>query len=340
MLDLELLHFWTTQSVESFVDFNTCIRLFRTTVVELGIVHPFLMHEILALSAVHLAQVRPHKAAFYKQASGIHLAAALELFQPEIANITAANCDACFAFSTSIFTHAWASQDIRIPSALFFAPSKSAKDSPFFPLSHTVPDDENPDVMHVQWVGLQRGTHNILSVKFPERMGGVMEGPLEPLFAPWRALDPNRPNPLPPHEEAQLSALSSAWSRPSCTLSATQKCVLDNNLEKLRRVYSMLHYNPEISKLSCVMSWFSQITEEFLHMVEEKIPEAMLVIVFYCVTLKKADNMWWVRGKGENLLRTMLAELGGGWEDYTRWPVERLLGRQEAGSLNIAGVLG
>jgi hypothetical protein len=67
MLDLEILHFWTTHSVETFVDFDSCITMFRTTVVELGIIHPFLMHEILALSALHLALVRPHKASLVRQ---------------------------------------------------------------------------------------------------------------------------------------------------------------------------------------------------------------------------------------------------------------------------------
>lgn len=320
ILDLELLHFWTTTSVESFIDFDSCITLFRTTIVELGIIHPFLMHEILALSALHLSQIRPQKASVYRQAADTHFATALSLFQPEIANLSLSNCDACFAFSTTIFTHAWASQHPEKPSALFFLPPAEL--------------EEDPDVMHVEWVKLHRGSQNILLRQFPELRVGVFE----PLFAPWVGLDPNHVKPLPAADEAQLSALSSAWDAPH--ISAEKKATLDEALYKVRRVFSLLVNNPEISKLSSVMSWFSMISEEYLKLLSDKTPEALLVAAIYCVALKKADNMWWVRGKGENLLRTVIAELGPEWERWTKWPIEQVLGNEGMGrDLRVGGIL-
>ena len=144
ILDLELLHFWTTESVKSFVDFSSCVTLFRTKIVELSFIHPFLMHEILSLSALHLSHIRPHQSSLYRHASDTHLATALSLFQPEIANLSPLNLDACFAFSTTIFTHAWASQHPKKPSVLFFPPPAELH--------------EDPDVVHVQWVKLHRGS--------------------------------------------------------------------------------------------------------------------------------------------------------------------------------------
>jgi len=308
MLDLEILHWWTTTSVVSFIDFDACVTLFRITVVELGFIHSFLMHELLSLSALHLSKVRPHKAAIYQHASDTHLATALSLFQPEIANLNSSNCEACFAFSTMAFTHAWASQDPKKPSTLFFAPTAGLMD---------------PDIVHVQWVKLHRGSVSISTNLFPS----LKEGLLEPLFAPWRGIDPNRNAPVPPVEDAQISALAGAWLISS--LSQEQKDILDRELHTTRRIFSMLAYNPEISKLSAVMSWFSMISDDFIKMLEEKVPEALLIVVYYCVALKRAEHMWWVSEKGENLLRTVLAELGGGWERWTAWAVEQVLGRAE-----------
>jgi hypothetical protein len=320
MLDLEILHFWTTHSVESFIDFDSCITLFRTTLVELGIVHSFLMHEILALSALHLSQVRPHKASLYRHASDTHLATALALFQTEIANLSASNCDACFAFSITVFAHAWASQNPKKPSALFFPPPATA--------------EEDPDVLHVQWVRLHRGSHNIVLNFYP----AIRKGPLEPLFAPWAGLDRNHSTPLPPVEEEQISALSSAWHLPH--MPPSQIAILDETLFTVRRVFSLMANNPSISKLSSVMAWFGMISEDYLALLEQKIPEALLVVVFYCVALKKAEHMWWLRGKGENLLRTVLAELGPGWERYTAWPVQQVLGQEGVGrDFRIRGML-
>lgn len=88
MLDMELLHFWTTQSSEGFIDFPDCVELFRTTVVEIAFEYPFLMHELLALSALHLARLRPEKSKEYVQSSDAHAATALNLFQPQIASLS------------------------------------------------------------------------------------------------------------------------------------------------------------------------------------------------------------------------------------------------------------
>jgi hypothetical protein len=47
-------------------------------------------------------------------------------------------------------------------------------------------------------------------------------------------------------------------------------------------------------------------------MLAEKDPEALLIVLHYCVVLKRLGGTWWVTGKAENLLKTILTELGGG----------------------------
>jgi len=219
MLDLEILHHWTTRSVESFVDFDTCVELFRVTVVEMGCKFPFLMHEILALTALHMSRVKPHKAAVYRLASDTHLATALSLFNPEITNLSLSNCHACWAFSTMVFTHAWASQEPTKPSTLFFAPPVNIL--------------EDSDAVHVQWVKLHRGSHFMLRDLFPS----LKDGPLEPLFAPWKGMDNTYPCPLAPDEEGPLNELFHAW-HPS------QLSPVDKDSE-LKVIYSMTLDDPK-----------------------------------------------------------------------------------------------
>lgn len=130
ILDLELLHSWTTKSSATYVDFPACVELFKVTVVQLGFTNKFLMHEILSISALHLSLLssNPSEKTRYMHASSTHLATALSLFQPEIAKLTTDNCHACFAFSTLVFTHSWAAQDKAKPSALFFIPKAGVVD--------------------------------------------------------------------------------------------------------------------------------------------------------------------------------------------------------------------
>jgi hypothetical protein len=278
------------------------------------------MHEILSISALHLSLLSssPSEKTKYMHASTNHLATALSLFQPEISNLTTTNCHACFAFSTLVFTHSWAVQDKSKPSALFFVPKYPG-----------VVDGEN-----VQWVKLHRGSHDIIRSLWLDLRGG----PLAPLFHPWVGLDRNRPNPLHEIEERELGLLPFAWNNYACSLSTEEKEVLDKTLQSVKRVFSMLQFHREVSNLSIVMAWFSWITEEYLKMLEEKIPEALLLVAFYCVALKRAAYMWWVEGKAENLLRTVITEIGEPpdkrWERYLRWPVEEVLGGGEVTGFN------
>ena len=242
MLDMELLHFWTTTSVEGFSDSRDSVELFRTTFVHLAFEYAFLMHEILALSALHLASIRPHDADLYVRASDTHVAIALALFQPQVAQLTPANCHACFAFSTTLFVHAWASQDVSKPTALFFKPSSSA----------ALTDDNQ----QIQWVKLHRGAQSISKAIYPV----LASGPLEMVFAPWRPLKEDRPDPVLEHEARLFEDLTEAWHL-SPRLTEEDMAVLDLALGKLKRVFSMLTYNLNIPKLNIVMAWLPMIPE-------------------------------------------------------------------------------
>jgi len=82
ILDLKILHFWTTSSELNFNDNESGAELFRITFVEIALEYPFLMHEILSLSGLHLAYTKPNQADTYRGAAVNHHAKALSLFQP------------------------------------------------------------------------------------------------------------------------------------------------------------------------------------------------------------------------------------------------------------------
>ena len=95
----------------------------------------------------------------------------------------------------------------------------------------------------------------------------------------------------------------------------------------------MLVVNPEMNMSSRVISWFSTISDDYLYMLEEKKPEALVLAIYYCSVLKKLEHLWWLKGKAENLLNTLVDALGGGWERWTKWPVETVLAPPSAETL-------
>lgn len=318
ILDMELLHYYTMYGVSDFVDFATGQELYKTTVVELAFQFPFLMHEILALAALQLSYARPLKAAYYHGASTTHLTTALQLFQSAISDLTAENFQACFAFTTIMFTFAWTSQDSNLPNHLFFGPDCAENESTF---------------PHSQWVKLYRGTNFILKSTWEN----LSRGPFKVLFDPWIDFQRDYIPPLDPVDDSHVSSLASAWSSTSaCDLPLEERQHLDNGLDMLKRVFGLLRAPNAPSPLSVVMSWFSSITDEMEAMLSRRVKEALLIVAYYCVCIHRVSHVSWMSGKGKNLLQTTLDELGPGWEQWTAWPIEVVLGREWRGGKTMS----
>jgi hypothetical protein len=267
------------------------------------------MHEILSLSALHLAHVRLNQSTLYRNAAATHHGIALSLFQPQIANLTPENCHACFAFSILVSIHAWASQGPNDTFSPFFA-SKSSEDS---------------DSIQIPWVKLHRGSLAVIRAVWP----WVETGPLSSVFSPWKGLDTFQLTPVDPVERKHLNDLAEAWKTHSAyqiPVSPECKEVLETTLQTLRRAFSLSTYKPEISRLAAMVSWMTLIPEEFLQLMEERVPEALLLVAHYSILLKRLENLWWVKGKAENLLQTIRAALGPEWERWLQWPIDEVLG--------------
>jgi hypothetical protein len=299
--DMELMHFFLTESADQFQGYYLP-KMFKTAIMQLSFEYSFLLHEMLSLAALHMAHFQPERRKFCLLAADSHTTKGLSLFQREImTEVNEKNCHAWFAFSTMLFTQAWASQDLSKPNYLFFPPVEGAVEG------------------QVQWVKLIRGTHTILDGKWSV----LAQGPLAGLFSGWVGLDKNRDDPVTEEEEWHLRDLREAWN--SATRTQEEKAILDGTLHKLQRVLSMLNHHHDIGKHPIIMSWFSTISPEYLNMLERRIPEAVLIAVFYCVPLRLLDTAWWMKGKARNLLETLLSVLGEGWERWTKWPLEKVM---------------
>ncbi|TVY93850.1 hypothetical protein LAWI1_G000832 [Lachnellula willkommii] len=315
MLDLELLHSWVIDGAAAFMDYREAdVHVFTTTVIQIAFQHPFLMHQILSLGALYLAHVNPQKASLYQHASDNHSAIGITLFQPQIGNMDENNCHACFAFSTHLFLLAWANQDVSKPSTIFFAPTQKT----------------DSETVTIQWVKLHRGAMQLI-IQF----WSVLEhGPMHVLFDNWVGLHPHREDPVEDSVRPHLDSLAEAWISGSTTMS--EKEILFKTLGLLRRIFSMMSFVPQIGNLHIVMAWFSWIPDRFIVMLENKVPEALLIVSYYCVALQKMGHIFWLTGKAENLLKTVVDVLGDGWERWTRWPIEQVLGVDGLKELSVA----
>jgi hypothetical protein len=108
---LELLHFYTTATSLALSNRPELQQIWQQVVPRIAFTHPFLLHVILAFSALHLARSEPERKALLYTETSAHHDIGLRMFRIAMANITPENCDACFAFSSIIAAYAWASSD-------------------------------------------------------------------------------------------------------------------------------------------------------------------------------------------------------------------------------------
>ena len=97
------MNHWTASTWETLSDQKTKFQeMWQTVAVNEAMSNPFLMHGILALSALHLASEsrdRPEKSRDHRAAALRHHDQAIALFRPVLSKITSHNCHTIFAFS-------------------------------------------------------------------------------------------------------------------------------------------------------------------------------------------------------------------------------------------------
>ncbi|KAH6638046.1 hypothetical protein C7974DRAFT_390759, partial [Boeremia exigua] len=121
--DMQLLHHWTTK-VYLFHDASVeeDRRLWSEGVVELGFQHPFLLHGLLALAALHKTLVDPSgkRASLLAQADA-HMSASLATYLRLIEESATETVVPCFILSSVFFAYNLASAQVEEPEDPFDA---------------------------------------------------------------------------------------------------------------------------------------------------------------------------------------------------------------------------
>ncbi|PCH05259.1 Short-chain dehydrogenase/reductase SDR [Penicillium occitanis (nom. inval.)] len=112
--DLELMHHYCLEGYKSISQDDAFAQPFQKEVPKIALSHPFLMHGVLALSAVHLAYLNKNgdRVNEYDELAAGHQTLALALFRKELDNITPSNSAALFVFSSIATVLAFASPQI------------------------------------------------------------------------------------------------------------------------------------------------------------------------------------------------------------------------------------
>jgi hypothetical protein len=293
--DFELLHFYTAHTSVTVSTIPERQAIWQHVIPPMAFTHHFLLYGLLAFSALHLARVQPErKVSLFAQASSYH-EIGLRLFRVAILDINRQNCDACFAYASILVVYTWASSDQT--GDLFFSAAGGS--------------------INTGWAPLLRGVHSLISVTGDWIATGALGVMLYPFSMDLKlAIQANA------EVSAKLTALRTLWSSPNTKFSPADVKALKETLALLHEAHGLMISSSEqcpVDLISIVLAWPIRLPEAFLIMVNQQIPEALVVLAHYSLLLSKVEHVWFIQGMRSHLLRMIQDRVGVEWESWILW---------------------
>lgn len=270
------------------------MHVWQVDIPHMALSHPFLMHGLLAISALHLSTVQPDRRLELARRAAISEHLALPSFRDFVSHGNAENIHAVFAFAGFVVPY--------VVSGTSFTPGGAIP---------CLDDDK------AHWFFAFRGQLHMLVRSWEE----LARGPFSPLLVRRRPATDYSDNP----EDIHLAKLHGLMQPDHCSSEKEIEtwAVCGIALDELRRVF-VLPQSPSRSKtMIAIHVWPGTVSERFVQLIHQRQPEALVVLAHYCVLLKRVDSCWWLKGVGTRLLEAIDEELVSNWRQWIQWALDQ-----------------
>ncbi|CAJ2507467.1 Uu.00g086530.m01.CDS01 [Anthostomella pinea] len=274
------------------------------TVPELATQHPYLLHHLLAMSAMHLKLSQPQQTDTLDRISAEHHAQALPLLREALATSGPGNCQALFATAALI-----------IPYSI-----GNAKD----PLS-LISDEETQSPP--KWLLLIDGCSAI-----------TRQNRTTLLASPMRAIlgDMSRMN-LDDIEDSAtgLELVSLKDKLPVCEELRPE---FSRVIDTLRYSFTMSdRARDDVQLKSAAWRWIPTLGDIFKEHLGRKHPAALIVMGFWCILMYRFRNKWWLKGRVQPILLAIEGLLPLEHRHLIAMPLEQCGIRQTPSASDVSG---
>jgi len=306
MLDLSLMHRWVISTADTLSSNKAIQDLWRVNIPALAMQHPFLMHSLLAISALHLqsAESDHEKSIHYLTEAARHQEQALRGMAACLTHISRDNCDALVVSSSIVAIYTFVSSRIDEITAR----------------PKTIPTTTFPS-----WVPFLRGINSILKQVWT----WVTSGPLSPLLR-QHELSSNKEG-LDAETEAVLANLYRLCTDRSLPGSeelsdTTISTAYFSAIAELRMSFATISHWKHI--IGSIFVWPITASDKFVELLVEGRPRALVIFMHYCALFTLIEGFWWAKGSALHELKRCEMCLGEEWKTpWVEWPKARILGR-------------
>ncbi|KAE8448284.1 hypothetical protein EG329_009715 [Mollisiaceae sp. DMI_Dod_QoI] len=297
--DAVLLQHYITHTAATIATDPATLKLWQKAVPHLAHSHPFLLHGLLALSALHLAHTTPSDSALHSQyllSAITHQETAMPIFRSSIAAVTPETSHAVFIFSHLLVLYCFASE---------------SQDERLLILSPT------PDLLPIWLQFLRAGCRLLCHV-----WGDLEAGPVKALASAWDIPELELDGGRTPFVEDLLSHIP--LSKTEDAWSEDENKVYTDTAILLGRAFTNRALDIAFTTWDALRIWPMCISKEYMEMLRNQHPGALILLAHYCVLLKNIEGNWYFDGRATGLLRSVLGCLDQKWMKAVKWPIEKI----------------
>ena len=289
-----LMYHYSTSTCKDLPMSPNTAPVWQFTIPQEAAKHPFLMHGLLAVSAMHLAYKDPSSTAEFLPLSMHHQNLAISSFRTALLSITEENCNALFAQAAVLSI-----------SCKLFSCIKARGQPPYMP---TLDDIIEPYV-------LTRGVGEVVSVA----QHWIEKGPLEMFL---HAHEP------PLDGTAELSGVTQLvfenireLFRRSVSETAQLSTLIDA-ATVLQQIYEEIEVcDPSVFiNPGVVWKWPNRAPANYMKMLQQHHPYALFLYAHFVALSKLHNERWYFRDWGSQAVTVVVAALPAELRELVRYP--------------------
>lgn len=292
MLHVEFVHNLCSEATKAFDRPDSFTGVSFYDILGYGLNAPYLMNELLSLSALHLSIIKPAKRGFYQHHSTQLQNYALSSFNALSSHITDENTVPIFLFAGVLGLH-------KLCETLVYR-------------------DDDFEVFldqFVQYCVLHRGVRIVAGQGRWQLLQQTNLKPLLDLGNEIPSLDSTL-GPICQELSDRIKGLAFDDSTTNVYLQATGA---------VQSVISVMEGRAAgANNVDVLMAWSVLVPDGFVTLMSERQEVALVIFAYYGALIHKYRDQWVFCDGGEYLINSISEYLGSQWEEWLRWPRQSL----------------
>ncbi|KAI0114753.1 hypothetical protein F4814DRAFT_439880 [Daldinia grandis] len=295
-LDLELLHHFTTSTCFTLSSEPLTRNFWRVNLPQIAFSFEYVLKGLLSLSALHLSRFKPQRRDTLIEQAMVHHNASSSMALTILNDFTSPHSMPIFFFS-------------MLTTCIAFANPKEPNN--LLLISNGVMPE---------WLFLFRGMRSVIELNTDTMDSGM---PLGFIFDSGKQINEIWESTTPPEYEGlkELENTLKSYVKDQQKLNE-----LTHGIESLKRSFVFFYSSnfTEDQRVRAAFIWLFKVPENFIKLLKERDSEALCVLSFFCVLLRRLDYIWWIEGWGVHLIGRIYSVLDEGYRLLIRWPIEEI----------------